>query len=146
MGWNTEWMSDIVAFSDPLMRRRSPSGSSGNSGRRSGQALILQPVDRYGPHLKDNVLSDPSLLHAEGAIGCPNRCESKGFGRYQIEVLDLVADPGLASIHDIVAIPKLVKRSPGPSRRVIGDLNDPAAVLAGLDLAPIAGISRLSPT
>ncbi len=65
-------------------------------------------------------------------------CETHLVGHYRIEVIDLVADPELASVHDIVAIPTLVKRGPGPARRVIGDLNDAAAVLAGLDLSPAA--------
>jgi circadian clock protein KaiB len=65
-------------------------------------------------------------------------CELHLAGRYQVEVIDLVADPEQASIHDIVAIPTLVKRGPGPPRRVIGDLDDAAAVLTGLDLFPAA--------
>lgn len=65
-------------------------------------------------------------------------CEQYLPGRYQVEVIDLVDDPGQASTHDIVAIPTLVKRGPGPERRVIGDLHDALAVLAGLDLQPAA--------
>ena len=63
-------------------------------------------------------------------------CEQYLAGHYRIEVVDLVSDPGQARLNDVVAIPTLLKRGPGPPRRVIGDLTDPLAVLRGLDLGP----------
>ena len=35
-----------------------------------------------------------------------------------------------------IALPTLVRRSPKPVRKIIGDLSDTAKVIAGLQLAP----------
>ena len=63
-------------------------------------------------------------------------CEEHLPGRYEIEVVDLVADPSLARSDDILAIPTLVRRMPAPLRRIIGDLSNTERVLAGLRLRP----------
>jgi circadian clock protein KaiB len=43
-------------------------------------------------------------------------CEEHLAGHYGIEVIDLVEEPSLARKDDIVAIPTLVRRLPGPLR------------------------------
>jgi circadian clock protein KaiB len=59
-------------------------------------------------------------------------CEGHLAGRYEIEVIDLVAHPGLARGDDVLAVPMLVRRVPLPMRKVIGDLSNTESVLAGL--------------
>ena len=61
-------------------------------------------------------------------------CESHLRGRYTIEVIDLLANPRLASADQIVALPTLVRRLPAPVKKVIGDLSNLERVLVGLDL------------
>ena len=61
-------------------------------------------------------------------------CESHLPGRYEIEVIDLLEHPHLARGDDILAIPTLVRRLPGPLRKIIGDLSDTERVLVGLQL------------
>jgi circadian clock protein KaiB len=61
-------------------------------------------------------------------------CEEHLPGRYEIEVIDLLANPRLAKDHQIVAIPTLVKKLPDPIRKIIGDLSDVERTLVGLDL------------
>ena len=58
-------------------------------------------------------------------------------GRYQIEVIDLRANPQLARGDQIVAIPTLVRRLPRPIRTIIGDLSNSARLLVGLDLRKV---------
>lgn len=58
-------------------------------------------------------------------------------GQHQIEIIDLLENPGLARADQIVAIPTLVRKSPLPMRKVIGDLSDMQRALTGLDL-PVA--------
>jgi circadian clock protein KaiB len=55
-------------------------------------------------------------------------------GRYQIEVVDLLAHPQLARGDQIVAIPTLVRKLPPPVRKIIGDLSSTERALVGLDL------------
>jgi circadian clock protein KaiB len=55
---------------------------------------------------------------------------------YEIEVIDLAEQPGLAREQQIVAIPTLIKQLPDPLRRIVGDLSNHDQVLLGLDLKP----------
>ena len=65
-------------------------------------------------------------------------CEVHLPGRYTIEVIDLHTNPGLAAENRIIAVPTLIRRSPEPVRRIIGDLSNTAKVLVGLDLKEAA--------
>ena len=65
-------------------------------------------------------------------------CEEHLAGRYEIEVVDLIEHPERASGDDILAIPTLVRRLPGPLRKIIGDLSDTDRVLVGLAIVPEA--------
>lgn len=61
-------------------------------------------------------------------------CERHLAGRFQIEVVDLHQSPGRAHDEQILATPTLVRVSPSPPRRVIGDLSQADKVLRGLDI------------
>ena len=61
-------------------------------------------------------------------------CEEHLFGRYSIEVVDLLKNPRLAKDDQIVAIPTLVRQLPPPLRKIIGDLSDTERALVGLQL------------
>ena len=61
-------------------------------------------------------------------------CEEHLRGRYQIEIIDLRAQPELAREDQILAIPTLVRALPEPVRKIIGDLSHTEKVLVGLDL------------
>ena len=61
-------------------------------------------------------------------------CEEHLAGRYEIEVIDLMANPRLAKDHQIVAIPTLVRKLPDPIRKIVGDLSDTERALVGLEL------------
>ncbi len=65
-------------------------------------------------------------------------CEEHLPGQYEIEIIDLVANPQLAAGDEIIAIPTLVRRLPSPMRKIIGDLSDQDRVLVGLQLRPSA--------
>jgi circadian clock protein KaiB len=66
-------------------------------------------------------------------------CEDHLAGRYDIEVIDLLQNPKLAVVDQILAIPTLVRGLPGPLKRLIGSLSDTEKVLVGLDIRPKAG-------
>jgi circadian clock protein KaiB len=63
-------------------------------------------------------------------------CEEHLAGRYEIERIDLVENPTLALVDDILAIPTLVRCVPGQLRKIIGDLSNTERVLRGLSLHP----------
>ena len=56
-------------------------------------------------------------------------------GRCDISIIDIYQQPTLAKVQQIVAAPTLVKRSPLPLRRLVGDLSQTQRVLEGLDIA-----------
>lgn len=66
-------------------------------------------------------------------------CDSHLQGRYNIEVVDLMANPKAAQKDQIVAIPTLVRRLPEPFKRVIGDLSNADRVMVALDIDAGAG-------
>ena len=61
-------------------------------------------------------------------------CELHLPGQYQLSIIDLLENPELARVDEIVGIPTVVRRSPGPVIRVIGDLSDEAKTLRSLQL------------
>lgn len=61
-------------------------------------------------------------------------CEEHLKGKYNLEVVDLYQNPGLAKGDQIIAAPTLIKKLPLPLRRIIGDLSVTERVLIGLDL------------
>jgi circadian clock protein KaiB len=61
-------------------------------------------------------------------------CEEYLNGRYELEVIDLYQNPGLAKDEQIIAAPTLIKKLPLPFRRIIGDMSNKEKVLLGLDL------------
>lgn len=67
-------------------------------------------------------------------------CEQHLTGKYSIEVIDLLKDPQLAEEDQILAIPTLVRKSPQPTRQVIGDLSNEEKVLVGLNIIPVQAV------
>ena len=61
-------------------------------------------------------------------------CEEHLAGQCRIDVVDLLKHPKKAAVHQILIIPTLVRLSPRPVRKVMGDLSDTQRVLAGLDI------------
>ena len=61
-------------------------------------------------------------------------CEQHLKGRYNLEVIDIHDQAGLARDEQIIAVPTLIKRLPLPLQRLVGDMSDLDRVLLGLDL------------
>jgi circadian clock protein KaiB len=61
-------------------------------------------------------------------------CEAHLPGRWSLEIVDLSEAPERADEDQILAVPTLVRRSPPPPRRVIGDLSLTEQVLRGLEI------------
>ena len=52
----------------------------------------------------------------------------------RLEVIDILERPDLAEQDRIIATPTIVRVSPPPVRKVIGDISDPNTLLNGLGL------------
>ena len=64
-------------------------------------------------------------------------CEQHLAGKYVIQVVDLILNPELARMDQIVALPTLVRQLPPPVKKIIGDLSNTEKVLVGLDVLPV---------
>ena len=62
-------------------------------------------------------------------------CEEHLQDGYELEVIDIALNPALARREQLVAAPTLIKQSPPPVRRFIGDMSQTDRLLEGLDLA-----------
>ena len=76
----------------------------------------------------------PKSLHAVANLR--RICDEHLDGNFEIEIVDLIDDPDRARGDDILAIPTLVRRSPRPQCKLIGDLSNTQLVLAGLRVEP----------
>jgi circadian clock protein KaiB len=59
-------------------------------------------------------------------------CEEHYAGRYELAVIDILEDPEAAEREQIMATPMLIKESPAPARRIVGDLTNKSKVLAAI--------------
>lgn len=61
-------------------------------------------------------------------------CDQYLAENYELEIIDITRDTEQAAIHQIVAIPTLIKTNPAPKRIILGDLSDKEKVLRILNI------------
>jgi circadian clock protein KaiB len=61
-------------------------------------------------------------------------CDTYLRDNYELEIIDISRDTEQAVIHQIVAIPTLIKTNPAPRRIILGDLSDLEKVLKILNI------------
>jgi circadian clock protein KaiB len=61
-------------------------------------------------------------------------CEEFLIGRYDLEIIDAHQQPLMVRDEDVTAIPMLIKKTPYPKKRLIGDFSNREKVLKGLGL------------
>ena len=95
------------------------------------ESELTQPADTYLLRL---YVAGQTPKCMTAFVNLKKICEEHLAGKYQIEVIDLLENPRLASGDQILAIPTLVRKLPEPVRKIIGDLSNTERVLIGLDL------------
>ena len=93
---------------------------------------------RAEPVVLSLYISGPTPRSAQALVHVRELCERFLTGRYRLTVVDLSQSPALASRHQIVAAPTLVREQPLPERRLVGDMSNGASILRGLDVAAAA--------
>jgi circadian clock protein KaiB len=106
------------------------SDSSGRVGRAVG-------IDR-GKYILRLYVAGSTPQSGRAITNLKAICEANLAGRYSLTVVDLYAQPERAREDQIVVAPTLVRQSPMPVRRLVGDLSNTARVLAALDLPAVA--------
>ncbi|WP_234736971.1 circadian clock KaiB family protein [Tellurirhabdus bombi] len=102
----------------------------------------MEPSDISQGNLDDDL--EPYVLRLFVVGASPNSaraitnikqiCDMYLSGRYSLEIIDVHQQGQLASEEQLIALPLLVKYSPHPRRRLIGDMSDTKRVLTGLGL------------
>ncbi|MES2275189.1 MAG: circadian clock KaiB family protein [Bacteroidota bacterium] len=54
-------------------------------------------------------------------------------GRYKLAVIDVRKQPEIVLAENITALPLLIRNTPSPTRRLVGDMSDTVRVLRGLE-------------
>ncbi len=62
-------------------------------------------------------------------------CEAFLPGQYSLEIIDVYQQRVLAEREQLIALPLLIKQSPAPERRLVGDMSDTEKVLRGLGIS-----------
>src|SRR5450631_1669449 len=63
-------------------------------------------------------------------------CEEQLPGRHELEVIDIYQHAGQLAAGQVMVAPTLMRQSPLPVRRLIGDLTNRNRVMEGLDITP----------
>ena len=58
-------------------------------------------------------------------------CDEELSGHVDLEIIDVQQQPALVLRDQIIAAPTLIRRLPGPLRRIVGDLSDSARLRLG---------------
>ncbi len=98
--------------------------------------------ENEGPEVKNGNDSFVFKLYVTGASPNSTRAITnlKTFldryllNRHDLEIIDVYQDPKITHRVDIIALPMLIKKSPLPERRFIGDMSDTKKILVNLGI------------
>lgn len=89
-------------------------------------------IERYSLRL---YITGTSVRSNQAVAAIRSLCEEHLPGKFDLEVVDIYQQPVKAMDAQIIAAPTLVKMTPKPMKRFIGNLSDRKKVMSGLDLA-----------
>ena len=61
-------------------------------------------------------------------------CDKYLNNNFDLQIIDIHQDPGMATDYQIIAIPTLIKEAPAPRRILLGDLSDTEKALKILEI------------
>lgn len=127
----------------PKPKTKSPK-KAGASSTDAFEKMLRATADTERYELKLYV-TGASPRSGQAIANVRSLCEEYLAGRYDLEVIDIYQQPGVAVSEQIVAAPTLIKKTPAPTRRMIGDLSNRDKILVGLNIvAPTAKTSWMA--
>ena len=90
--------------------------------------------EEKGPFVFRLYVVDEGPSSARAIANLSAICKNHLPDNHQIEIVDLLQDPRRVLSDKIVATPTLIKVSPAPVQKIIGDLSEEAKVLLALGL------------
>ena len=97
--------------------------------------LDADPAALDGPFVLKLFVTGTTQMSARAIVNTRRFCEEHLKGRYSLEVVDITRDPSIASKEQLLALPALLKISPSPVRRFIGDMSQVEKILNGLNIS-----------
>jgi circadian clock protein KaiB len=79
-------------------------------------------------------ITGASMNSIRAVINLKEICEKYIKDRYTLEIVDVHQEKWRAEKEQLIALPLLIKISPLPERRLIGDMSDTEKVLRGLGI------------
>ena len=98
------------------------------------EKLLVKQASKEGHYSLRLYITGTTERSNEAVANIRQLCDKFLPGRYELEVVDIYQQPGIAANAQIIAAPTLVKQLPMPIKRLIGNLSDPEKVIIGLDL------------
>jgi circadian clock protein KaiB len=80
--------------------------------------------------------ADNTINSTEALVNLTALCDTYLPKRHEIEVVDVLVNPGRALVDEIRMTPTLLKVSPSPAQRITGTLSETSDVLAVLGVEP----------
>lgn len=79
-------------------------------------------------------IAGSSPISARAIKNLRHICEEFLKDKYILEIIDAHQQPELVKEENVTALPMLIKKNPGPKKRLIGDFSDREKVLLGLGI------------
>jgi len=98
---------------------------------------MAKPPDRQ--YLLQLYIAGTSARSARAIVNIRKICEEHLGEDYDLQVIDIAQQPALARREQLVAAPTLIKQSPLPVRRFVGDMSQTDHILDGLNLGSRRG-------
>lgn len=102
---------------------------------RESRLLLLRSSDRSREKYVLKLYISGTALRSKLAIENIRRvCEDYLPDCCDLEIIDIITHPMLAKEAQIICVPTLIKQSPLPVHRLVGDMSQTEKVLAGLEI------------
>src|ERR1700694_5181135 len=95
-----------------------------------------RPPEEKGPFVFRLYVVNEGPSSARAIANLSAICKNHLPDNHQIEIVDLLQDPRRVLSDGIQATPTLIKLSPAPVQKIIGDLDEEAKVLLAFGLGP----------
>jgi circadian clock protein KaiB len=91
---------------------------------------------QVAPEIYDLILfvTGMSIGSVKAIANIKDICEKYLTGRYNLEIIDINRFPDSMFENDIIASPTLIKKSPSPVKKLLGDLSNRSKVLHVLSI------------
>jgi circadian clock protein KaiB len=101
--------------------------------KKNGSESDLKKMSKPPPEFDLRLFITGATPNSVKAItNIRNICESYLKDRYSLQIIDVYQNASVAQQEQIIALPLLIKKSPLPERKLIGDLSETEKVLKAL--------------